>query len=125
MTIQLVNSVQAGELFKQWIYEYDPDNNAESYFEHCDFADILTYRVVEPMRKKYINQCDELGLDYKTALPYLYQVLIRLDNDGDTVNHLVVEMMINLIEDYDQPYDCRIKVLDHLGNCIIINNCQE
>lgn len=120
--LQQALSTHAMELYDLWIRLYDPDNFAESYYDKCEFADILTYRVIEPLRTSYLSQCKILGYNPTEALQYLYKILIYYDNEDDCVNHLAIETMINLIEDYEQPYDCKIRILDHMGNCILINN---
>lgn len=117
-----VVSAQATDLYDLWIRLYDPDCFAESYYDKCEFADILTYRVIEPLRESYLKQCKILGYGHAEAVRYLYKILIHYDNEDDVINHKAVEVMINLIEDYEQPYDCKIKILDHVGNCLLLNN---
>lgn len=113
---------EAKDLFEAWLYEYDPDSDIDDYYTSCDFADIITDKLINPLRQEFLHNCRSQGLTETQCIQLLYQRMITCEMEGDTINHMVFSMFIAIIDDNHLPPDCKIRVLDNLGHCVIITN---
>lgn len=112
----------ARELYDTWLYEYDPDSDIDNYYAYCEFADILTHKVLNPLRQEFLHNCRSRGLTEVQAIQLLYQRLITCENEGDTINYMAFNLMIAIIDDNHVKYDSKIRILDNMGHCVIISN---
>lgn len=113
-------SAKAVALYETWLVEQYPDVDLVTYYDYCDWADVLTSHVLDPLRKLYLKTLAESNNYSITPCKQLYQMLINYDEDGDIVNYMATELFIDLIDDHNNPYHSKIRVLDHLGTCLAI-----
>lgn len=115
-------SPKALELFEHWLISNYPDIDLVEYYDFCDWADVLTEKVIEPLRKRFLGRVYTHARDEVEAIQILYKMLIHYDEEEDELNHMATELLIEMIDEHGQPHHSKIKVLDHLGRCVCYHN---
>lgn len=117
--INLTNNDIASRLYEAWVIIAHPDIPISDYYVSCDLADALTLEIIRPFRTQLIKDVMDLNIEDSEAqqLQYLYTQYNNL-NTPETVDALVIEMYLFLIEEYLMPFHSVVKVIDGIGNML-------
>lgn len=117
--IDLIYDDVASRLYDTWCINTHPDTPISGYYDTCDLADELTLEIIKPFRTRLVKDVMDLAMEDSDAqqLQYLYTMYNDL-NAPESVDALVIELYLFLIEEYSMPFHSVVRVIDGIGNML-------